>query len=318
MRLIATLVSAFIASTTIGMAADLKCSRIRLVVPYAAGGATDAASRLTQEGLEAALKIPVVIETRAGATGNIGTAFVAQSPGDGCTLVVNGAVIATFPDSFTKLAYDPLKDLVAVGGIGVTPTVVVTANKEINSIKDLIAWSQKKPDGLSYGSAGYGLLQHLAIEELADKNKAKLVHVPYRGGGDANTDLMTGRLDCGSFPAGSVVSLTDDGRVKIIGVAQPKRSDLIPDVPSFAEQGYPDINAGVYFMIFAPSSTPKEIVDTLSAALIKVVGDPALKKRFASIGFDPTPLSTEAANEIVRKTGAQWRSTIKRLGVKLD
>ena len=104
MKLIATLVSAFIASTAAGMAADLKCARIRLVVPYAAGGATDAASRLTQEGLEAALQIPVVIETRAGATGNIGTAFVAQSPGDGCTLVVNGAVLATFSDSVTKLA----------------------------------------------------------------------------------------------------------------------------------------------------------------------------------------------------------------------
>ncbi len=318
MKFIATLVSAFIVSTAAGMAAELKCSRIRLVVPYAAGGATDAASRLVQEGLEATLQIPVIVETRAGATGNIGTAYVAQSPGDGCTLVVNGAVIATFPDSFTKLAYDPLKDLVAVGGLGVTPTVVVTANKEINNIKDLIAWSQKKPDGLSYGSAGYGLLQHLAIEELADRNKARLVHVPYRGGGDANTDLMTGRLDFGSFAAGSVVSLTDDGRVKIIGVAQPKRSDLIPDVPSFAEQGYPDINAGVYFMIFAPSSTPKEIVDTLSTALIKVVADPALKKRFASIGFDPTPLSSEAVNEIVQKTGAEWKPVIKRLGIKLD
>jgi tripartite-type tricarboxylate transporter receptor subunit TctC len=317
MRFIAVLMSAFMASTA-AMAADLKCSRIRLVVPYGAGGATDAASRLILEGLEAALQTPVIVETRAGATGNIGTAYVAQSPPDGCTLVVNGAVIATFPDSFTKLTYDPLKDLVAVGGLGVTPTVVVTANKEINSIKDLIAWSEKKPDGLSYGSAGYGLLQHLAIEELADKHKAKLVHVPYRGGGDATTDLMTGRLDFGSFAAGSVVSLTDDGRVKIIGVVQPKRSDLTPNVPSFAEQGYPDINAGVHFMVFAPSGTPKDIVETLSAALAKVVGDPALKKRFANIGFDPTPISSEAANEIVRKTGAEWKPAIKRLGIKLD
>ncbi len=318
MRLIACLMSAFIASTAAGMAADLKCSRIRLVVPYGAGGATDAASRLILEGLEAALQTPVIVETRAGATGNIGTAYVAQSPGDGCTLVVNGAVIATFPDSFSKLTYDPLKDLVAVGGLGVTPTVVVTSNKEINSIKDLIAWSEKKPEGLSYGSAGYGLLQHLAVEELADKNKAKLVHVPYRGGGDATTDLMTGRLDFGSFAAGSVVSLTDDGRVKILGVVQPKRSDLIPNVPSFAEQGYPDINAGVHFMVFAPASTPKDIVDTLSAALMKVVGDPALKTRFANIGFDPTPITSQTANEIVRKTGVEWKPVIKRLGIKLD
>ncbi len=299
-------------------AADINCAQIKLVVPYAAGGATDVAARLITQGLEANLKKSIVIETRTGASGNIGTAAVAQSPGDGCTLVVNGAVIATFPDSFSKLTYDPFKDLVAVGGLGVTPTVIVTSNKQINGVKDLIEWSRKEPDGLSYGSAGYGLLQHLAIEALADNAKARLVHVPYRGGGGATTDLMTGRLHFGSFAAGSVVSLTNDGSVKIIAVVQEKRSGLLPNVASFAEQGYPGIDAGVHFMIFAPSTTPKDIVQTLSDALMKVVGDPNLKDKFAAIGFDPTPISSDEANAIVRKTGAAWAPIIKRLGIKLD
>lgn len=203
--------------------AELPCSQVRLVVPYAAGGATDVAARLVAQGLETALKKTFVVETRAGATGNVGTAAVVNSPADGCTLLVNAAVIATFPYSFSKLPYDPIKDLVPVGGIGITPTLVVTSNAKVTNIDGLIAWSREKPDGLTFSTAGYGLLQHLAVEELAVRTGAKLTHVPYRGGGQATADLLTGRLDFGSFAAGSVIPSVREGQLKAIAVVQEGR-----------------------------------------------------------------------------------------------
>jgi tripartite-type tricarboxylate transporter receptor subunit TctC len=300
------------------VSAELPCSQVRLVVPYAAGGATDVAARLVAQGLETALKKTFVVETRAGATGNVGTAAVVTSPADGCTLLVNAAVIATFPYSFSKLPYDPIKDLVPVGGIGITPTLLVTSNTKITGVEGLIAWSREKQDGLTFSTAGYGLLQHLAVEELALRTSAKLTHVPYRGGGQATADLLTGRLDFGSFAAGSVIPSVRDGRLKAIGVVQEGRSALAPDVSSTAEQGIAGLNAGVHFMLFAPAGTPKEIVNLLGEELRKVVGDPALTRRFADIGFDPTPILSEEASAIMRKTGEEWAPVIKRLNIRLD
>ncbi len=299
--------------------AQIPCGQIKLVVPYPPGGATDVAARLVAERLEPALKKSVVIENRAGATGNIGTTAVATSPPDGCTLLVNAAVIATFPASFSRLPYDPIRDLVPVGGIGITPTVLVTASgNPPKDLKGLVEWSKSKPDGLNYATAGYGLLQHLAVEEMAQRLKAKFVHVVYKGGAQATTDLVTARVDFGSFAAGSMLPLIKEGKLKAIAVAQDRRSDLLPAVPTTAEQGLPGLNAGVHFLVFAPAATPKPVVAALSAELHKVVGDPALRQRFASIGFDPTPTSSEDMIEVMRKTSADWTPVIKRLKIKLD
>ncbi len=300
-------------------AQELPCPQVRLIVPYPAGGATDVAARLVAERLEPALKKTVVIENRAGATGNIGTVAVTTATPDGCTLLVNAAVIATFPSSFSKLAYDPIKDLTPVGGIGITPTLLVTASANPpNDLKGLIQWSKDKPDGLTFSTAGYGLLQHLAVEEMGVRTGGKFVHVVYRGGAQAVTDLVTARVDLGSFAAGSVLSLVRDGKLKSISVIAAKRSALVPDVPTTVEQGLPGVDAGVHFMVFAPGATPKPVVTMLSAELRKVVGDPALKTRFAGIGFDPTPISSEEAAAIMRKTGEDWAPVIKRLNIKLD
>ena len=302
-----------------GALAQIQCAQVRLVVPYPPGGATDVAARLVAERLEPALKKSVVIENRAGATGNIGTVAVIGSPPDGCTLLVNAAVIATFPVSFTKLPYDPIKDLVPVGGIGITPTLLITASANpANDLKGLVAWSKSKPDGLTFSTAGYGLLQHLAVEEMGQRLSAKVVHVVYKGGAQASTDLITARVDFGSFAAGSVLPLVKDGKLKTLAVIQDKRSALVPNVPTVAEQGMPGLNAGVHFMIFAPAATPKDVVSMLSAELRKVVGDPALKERFINIGFDPTPTTSEEMIQIIRKTGEDWAPVIKRLNIKLD
>ena len=194
--------------TASAVAADFDCPRVTVIVPYPAGGAADVAARLVADRLEAGLKKSFVIENRPGATGNIGTAAVVNAKPDGCTLLVNAAVLATFPSSFSKLGFDPVKDLAPVGGIGVTPTLLVAPKSlPADDLKGLVQLSRQRADGLSFSTAGYGLLQHLAIEEMAQRTGGKFVHVVYKGGAQAATDLIAARVDFGSFAAGSVMLL---------------------------------------------------------------------------------------------------------------
>jgi len=304
---------------TPSLAADFDCLRVTVIVPYPAGGAADVAARLVADRLELGLKKSFVIENRPGATGNIGTAAVVNAKPDGCTLLVNAAVIATFPWSFTKLGFDPVKDLAPIGGIGVTPTLLVAPKSlPADDLKGLVQLSKQRPDGLSFSTAGYGLLQHLAVEEVAQRTGAKFVHVVYKGGAQAATDLIAARVDFGSFAAGSVIQFVKEGQLKPLAVVQETRSDLLPDVAAIAEQGLPGLDAGVHFMLYTPAATPKGVVSVLGGELNKIVGDPALKQRFAHIGYDPTALAPDAAAAITRKTGEVWAPVIKRLNIKLD
>ena len=318
MRIVLTLLALALWSSG-APAAEFNCAQVRLITPYPPGGATDVASRLIAERLEPALKKPVIVENRAGATGNIGTMAVVNAPADGCTLLNNAAVIATFTSSFAKLGYDPINDLVPIGGIGITPTLLVTATASpANDLQGLIAWSKSKPDGLNFSSAGYGLLQHIAVEEIASRSGGKFVHVAYKGGAQAVADLIPGRVDLGSFAAGSVLPLVKESKLKALAVVSDKRSELIPEAPTTAEQGMPGLNAGVHFMLYAPAKTPKDLVALLSSELKKIVGDPALRQRFINIGYDPTPATSEEMIAVMRKTGDDWAPLIKRLNIKLD
>lgn len=301
-------------------AAEYPCSQVKLVVPYPAGGATDVATRVIAGRLETALGKSVFVENRGGATGNIGTVAVVTSPPDGCTLLINATVIATFKHSFSKLAYDPFKDLAPVGGIGITPTVIIAAPSiPANDIKSLVAWSKSKPEGLNFSTAGYGLQQHLAIEEIGQRTGAKLQHVVYRGGGGtAMTDLIAGRVDFGGFLGGTTKGLIADGKLKALAIVQEKRSQLLPNIPTTTEQGLPGLSAGVHFMMFAPAATPKPVVATLGAELHKIIADPEIKKRFVNIGFDATPMTADEVAAAMRKTEADLAPVIKRLNIKLD
>ena len=205
-------------SATSALAADFDCARVTVIVPYPAGGAADVAARLVADRLELGMKKSFVIENRPGATGNIGTAAVVNAKPDGCTLLVNAAVLATFPWSFTKLGFDPLKDLAPIGGIGVTPTLLVAPKSlPADDLKGLVQLSKQRPDGLSFSTAGYGLLQHLAVEEMAQRTGAKFVHVVYKGGAQAATDLIAARVDFGSFAAGSVIQFVKGGAAQAAG-----------------------------------------------------------------------------------------------------
>lgn len=301
------------------LAQEPPCAQIRLIVPYPAGGATDVATRVVAERLDAALKKTFVVENRSGATGNIGTMAVVSAPADGCTLLVNATVIATFPHSFQKLSYDPFKDLAPVGGVGVTPTLIVAPpTTTASNVKELVELSKSKPNGLNYSTAGYGLQQHLAAEEIAQRTGAKFTHVAYRGGGPAMNDLMAGRLDFGVFLAGTTKPLIAAGKLKALAIVAEKRSELVPEIASTTEQGLPGMNAGVHFMLFAPAATPKPVVAHIGAALMKVIADPTLKERFAAIGFEATPMTADEVAAAMKAIGDGLAPLIKKLEIKLN
>ena len=153
---------------------------------------------------------------------------------------------------------------------------------------------------------------------MAQRTGGKFVQVVYKGGAQAATDLIAARVDFGSFAAGSVIQFVKGGELKPLAVVQPTRSDLMPEVATIAEQGLPSLDAGVHFMLYAPAATPADVISLLNGELNKIVGDPALKARFASIGYDPTALTPDAAAAIMRKTGEAWAPLIKRLNIKLD
>jgi tripartite-type tricarboxylate transporter receptor subunit TctC len=300
------------------LAAGMQCSLVRLIVPYAAAGAADIPARIVAERLQFALKTNFIVENRPGATGNIGTLAVINSKPDGCTLLVNASVIATFPYSFAKLGFDPSKDLVPIGGIASTPTIFVTASSNPpTDIPSLLKWGGQKSGGLSFSTAGYGLLQHLAVEAIIQSSGLNMIQVPYKAGSLATGDLISGRVDFGSFAAGSILPLVRDGKLRTLAVIQEKRSKLLPDVPTAAEQGFGGLNASVHFMLFAPAGTPMDLVQTLDEELKKIISDPSVNQKLLDSGFDATPLSSREVTEIMRNLGNAWAPIIRRLDIKL-
>jgi tripartite-type tricarboxylate transporter receptor subunit TctC len=300
-------------------ATDYNCTQVRLIVPYGAAGATDVAARVVAERLEPALKRSVVIENRPGATGNIGTVAVINSPPDGCTLLVNSSVIATFVHSFPKLGYDPFKDLVPVGGIGFTPNVLVAApSVPARDLKSLVQLAKDRPAGLSYSTSGYGLPQHLVVEELARRGGVKLVLIAYKSPPAMIADLIAGRLEFGSLLAGTTKGLIQQRQLNALAVVQDTRSSLLPDVPTTTEQRFPGLSGSVHFMLFAPAATPRPVVAMLDAELRKIISESAVKERLLGVGFEPTPMTSEEVSAAMRRTGEAFEPIIKRLDLNLQ
>jgi tripartite-type tricarboxylate transporter receptor subunit TctC len=292
------------------------CPQIRIIVPFTAGGATDITARIVADPLGHALKKTIVIENRLGATGNIGTAFVAKAPADGCTLVVNVAAILTYQWVFNNLGYDP-NDLVPIGGIGRSPSLILaSASSPLTDLKSLVAASKGKPDGLTYATAGLGLMPHLAVEELARISGAKFVSVFYKGAPDFMGDLMTNRVAFGSTAAANSMPLVREGKLKALAAMQDKRSPLAPNVASSAEQGMSHLDSSSHFVLFAPGGTPKATIALLSAELKKIVSDPAIGARLNAAGFDPSPIGAEEATAVVQKLGRDWEPIVKALNLK--
>ena len=303
----------------LAQAAGYPNKAIKLVVPYAPGGSADIAARLVTDEWGKALGGSLFIENKGGAGGNIGVDMVAKAQPDGYTIGLQTVSLAINPALTAKMPYDTLKDLAPIGMVASSQHVLVVNNAvPAKNLKELLALLKAKPGQYSYGSAGPGSTFHMSAELFKAVAGTPIVHIPYRGGGPAMIDTMSGQVAM-SFPVLSAAQPhVQAGKLRALGVTGTKRSALMPDVPTIAEAGLPGYTFETWFIVFAPASTPKPIIDKLNATLNQALGTPALKERMAKDGFDPIPSTPEQARARLEQEMPQWAKLIKERGITAE
>lgn len=292
---------------------------VRLIVPYAPGGSADIVARMLSDEWGKALGKPVIIENRAGAGGNLGVDAVAKAPADGYTIGLQTVSLAINPALAPKMPYDTLKDLAPIGMVATSQHVLVLNEKvPARNLKELLALAKSKPGDLTYASAGGGSTFHMAAELFKAVGGLDIVHVPYRGGGPALVDTIGGQVQM-AFPVLSAAQgHVQAGKLRALGVTGPRRSPLMPEVPTIAEAGLPNYAFETWFMVFAPAATPRPIIDKLNTALVSVLSSTTLKARMGKDGFEATPSSAAEARTRLETELPQWALLIKERGITAE
>lgn len=289
---------------------------IRLIVPLTTGSGADIAGRIIAQRLNEHWKQPVVVENRPGAGGQIGTAAVVKADPDGYTLLVQSSSHAANPAIYKALPYDPLKDIADVAILGKTPYVMVSAgNGPYKSLKALIEAAKAKPGELAFASAGVGTSTHLAAEYVVALAGLKMIHIPFKGSPDAIQDVLGGRSTFYMAPLDVAMGLVKDKKLNGIGMSTKKRVDLLPDVPTIAEQGLYDYEMTLWFGMWAPAATPVPIVQKLNAAINAIVLEPVVKEQFAKLGIEPAPMKTDEFGKFVREQIAFYKTIVAAAGI---
>ena len=301
-------------------AQDWPVKPVRIVVPFSPGGVADNSARVIADRLGTRLGQQVIVENRAGASGNIGTEAVAKAAPDGYTLLLgfDGTMVIN-PHVFAKLPFDTLRDFQPVTKLG-DATLILVAHPSLpaNNLPELIAYSKAQPGGVAYGTSGTGGTPHLAGELLVQRSGAKLVHVPYKGGGQAIGDVVGGQIPLVYTAIATAQQYVKSGRLKAIAVSSGKRASSLPDVPTFVEGGQPGFVVDSWVGILAPSRTPRPIVDRLQKEIAAVLADKEVKARYEVLGIEPignTP--GEFAAQIKADLG-RWEQVVKQAGIKVD
>jgi len=273
---------------------------ITLVVPFPAGGGNDALARLVAEKMSRALGQQVVVENRGGAGGTIGTGLVAKADPDGYSILIQASAHSAAPAAYPNITYDVAKDFVAIIPFGTVPNVTVVApNSGIKKLKDLVA--KAKAGSVTYGSAGVGSATHWAAERIRVAGGFTGIHVPFRGGPEALTEVMTGRVDFTSMGMSSALPLIRDGKLVALAVSTPTRSKTLPDVPTTIEAGLPADSVYPFFSgVYLPAKTPRDVVEKLHGEIAKALAAPAVLERLATLGVEPMPLSQAQFAAFVR------------------
>jgi tripartite-type tricarboxylate transporter receptor subunit TctC len=290
---------------------------IRLILPFPPGGPTDIVGRLTGQKLSEQVGQSVVADSRPGASGNIGLELASKSPPDGYTIVLSSPVISLSPHLYTKLNYDPMKDLAPIALIGALRNVlVVHPSVPAKTIKELVAIARKNPGKLNYGSGGIGTTTHLAPELLKNLEKIDIVHVPFKGSGLALIGLVSGQVDMEIMAVPAAISQIQAGRVRALAVLAPQRSTQLPNVPTSKESGYDNFEISVWYGMLAPAATPREIINRLNAELNKVLTAADMKEKMASNGVDPLGGTPEQFRDYMRSESVRFGKVIKEAGIK--
>ena len=261
---------------------------ITIIVPFPPGGATDVLARAVASRLGPVLGQPIIIDYKPGAGATLGAAIAAKAPADGYTLLMGAVHHTIAANVYKNLSYDFQKDFAPITVVGVLPNVlVVNANSQIYSVKELIAQAKKEPNKLSYGSNGNGTAQHLIATQFQMLTDTELLHVPYKGSAPLTTDLLGGQIDMSFDATASTLPHIKSGKLRALAVITPKRSVFLPQVPTLAEAGVSGINITTWFGLLAPAGTPKPIINKLHNALIKVMQTPEFKTQLEDAGAEP-------------------------------
>jgi tripartite-type tricarboxylate transporter receptor subunit TctC len=304
---------------TLACAQAFPSKPITLIVPFPAGGSSDALARTLGTPLSQALGQPVIVESRPGAGATIGADFVAKAKADGHTLLM-GAVHHTIATSvYKKLPYDFEKSFAPITTVALVPNVVtVNAKSAATDVKSLIALAKAAPGKLAYGSNGNGTVQHLIGTQFSTMAGVEMVHVPYKGSAPLTTDLLGGQVDLSFDTLTPVVQHIKGGKLRALAVTTAKRSSTLPDVPTLAEAGLPGFNQGTWFGIMAPAATPKDIVARLNTEMVKIIQSPEFRKRMEEIGAEPIGNTSEQMARQIKDETEKFAKLVKDAKVTIE
>lgn len=293
---------------------------VTFVVPFPAGGGTDAYARPLSAQLTKQLGKQVIIDNRGGAGGTLGAGIAAKAAPDGYTFFIGGAHHVIAPSIYPKLDYDIQKDFVPIALVAAPPQVIVVNAQRVpvEDLKSLLEMARKEPGKLNYASAGNGTSHHLAGELFKLKTKTSLTHIPYRGAGPALQDLIAGQVDLMFDGLGSSASHLKSGKIKALAVAAPTRAPGFPDVPTTAEAGVPGYEVSTWYGMWAPRGTPPEIIERMNAEVQKALASPELKTIWHNSGSDTPKVSLGQFGAMVDSEIKRWAEVVKASGVKLE
>jgi tripartite-type tricarboxylate transporter receptor subunit TctC len=293
---------------------------IRVVVPFVAGGPNDIGARLIAPRLSQLLRVPVVVDNKPGASSAIGALDVARATPDGYTLLYTSDItLAQIPHLFKKLAFDPLRDFTPIAQTAVMAQVLV-AHRSLpaKDLSELIAYAKSNPGKLNFGSPGLGTSPYLTAELLRLQSGISITQVPYKGGGEALKDLVAGHIEVMFSVPTTVMSNVRGGRIKILGVAGPRRLALIPDVPTLAEQGVVGLDIPLIYGFLGPANLPPSVVRVLNREVINALRSPEIRERFMQDAVEVVGSTPEQYAVAIRDLYDRWGQAIRRSGVKLD
>jgi tripartite-type tricarboxylate transporter receptor subunit TctC len=313
--------AAIAASFAAGVSAQTYPAKpIRLIVGFPPGGPNDLIARILAPRMGELLKQPIVVDNRPGANGAIATEAVVKAPPDGYTLNFGSAGTVVLGTAFgVKLAYDPRKDLAPVTLLATNPMLLVTKpGLNAKSVEELIALARANPGKLNYASAGAAGVTHLAAELMRAMARIDVVHVPYKGGGPAMTDLMAGQVDFYFGGLTTALPHARAGKLRALAVTTATRSAAAPEIPTIAESGLPGYDTAIWYGVLAPAGTPREIVDTLHNAIVATVRTPEIRTKLVEQGADPLDLGPDAFAAHIRAELDKWSKVIKEAGIKAE
>ena len=292
---------------------------LKIIVPYGAGSTADIVPRAVFDQVAQQLGQSIIIENRAGAGGTIGAAAVAKAAPDGYTILVNGSAHTISPALYLNLSYHPARDFAGVISLGISPSVLVVAPASgLKTVADLVTAAKAKPGALNFSSVGIGTATHMSAERFRFSAGIDAVHIPFKGGAEAMFEVIAGRVEFFFGPVGLVMPNVKAGTLTALAVNGSTRAAALPKVPTTSEAGFKDAEYPIWFGVFLPVQTPREIIDKLHLEIAKALRDPKVVEKLAVLGLDPMPMTPKEFDALIEREIALNAALVKTVGVKVE